>query len=35
MHDTNKTTDVPLAKLPFEKLCPGRAALDALQSEFR
>jgi 2-oxoglutarate ferredoxin oxidoreductase subunit beta len=35
MHDTNKTTDVPLSRLPFEKLCPGRAALDELQSEFR
>jgi 2-oxoglutarate ferredoxin oxidoreductase subunit beta len=35
MHDTNKTTDVPLAQLPYEKLCPGRAALDELQSEFR
>ncbi|HZL21098.1 MAG TPA: 2-oxoacid:ferredoxin oxidoreductase subunit beta [Polyangia bacterium] len=35
MHDTSQTTDVPLAQLPFEKLCPGRAALDELQKSFR
>jgi 2-oxoglutarate ferredoxin oxidoreductase subunit beta len=35
MHDTSKTTEVPLTKLPFEKLCPGKAALDELQKEFR
>ena len=35
MHDTNQTTDVPLAQLPFDKLCPGSAALDELQKSFR
>jgi 2-oxoglutarate ferredoxin oxidoreductase subunit beta len=35
MHDVNGTTEVPLAQLPFEKLCPGKAALDDLQSSFR
>jgi 2-oxoglutarate ferredoxin oxidoreductase subunit beta len=35
MHDTSQTTDVPLAQLPFDKLCPGRAALDELQKSFR
>jgi 2-oxoglutarate ferredoxin oxidoreductase subunit beta len=35
MHDTSQTTDVPLSQLPFEKLCPGRAALDELQKSFR
>jgi 2-oxoglutarate ferredoxin oxidoreductase subunit beta len=35
MHDTSKTTDVPLAQLPYEKLCPGSAALDELQKTFR
>ena len=35
MHDLNATTDVPLAQLPYEKLCPGNAALDKLQEAFR
>jgi 2-oxoglutarate ferredoxin oxidoreductase subunit beta len=35
MHDTSQTTDVPLAQLPFDKLCPGSAALDELQKSFR
>jgi 2-oxoglutarate/2-oxoacid ferredoxin oxidoreductase subunit beta len=35
MHDTSQTTDVPLSQLPFEKLCPGSAALDELQQSFR
>ena len=35
MHAINNTTDVPLVQLPFEKLCPGSAALDALMEEFR
>ena len=29
MHDINGTTDVPLSQVPFEKLCPGSAALEA------
>src|SRR5678816_3049752 len=35
MHDINGTTDVPLCKLPYEKLCPGKAELDKLQQAFR
>jgi 2-oxoglutarate ferredoxin oxidoreductase subunit beta len=35
MHDMNATTDVPLSRVPYEKLCPGSAALDRLQEAFR
>jgi 2-oxoglutarate ferredoxin oxidoreductase subunit beta len=35
MHAAAKTVDTPLAKLPFEELCPGSAALDALQQTYR
>jgi 2-oxoglutarate ferredoxin oxidoreductase subunit beta len=35
MHELNQSADVPLSKLPYEKLCPGAAALDQLQEEFR
>jgi 2-oxoglutarate ferredoxin oxidoreductase subunit beta len=35
MHELNATSDVPLAQLPYEKLCPGNAALDKLQKAFR
>ena len=35
MHATNGTVDEPLVDLPFESLCPGSAALDALQEEYR
>jgi 2-oxoglutarate ferredoxin oxidoreductase subunit beta len=35
MHEMSGTTDVPLSRLPFEKLCPGSAKLDALQEAFR
>jgi 2-oxoglutarate ferredoxin oxidoreductase subunit beta len=35
MHELNDTTDVPLARVPFEKLCPGSAALDKIQEAFR
>ncbi|MBV8810025.1 MAG: 2-oxoacid:ferredoxin oxidoreductase subunit beta [Acidobacteriaceae bacterium] len=35
LHEANKTSDVPLARLPFEKLCPGAATLDKLQEDFR
>ncbi|HEY0714390.1 MAG TPA: thiamine pyrophosphate-dependent enzyme, partial [Polyangia bacterium] len=35
MHAINNTTDVPLSQLPYEKLCPGSAALDKLMEEFR
>lgn len=35
MHETNETTDVPLSRAPFERLCPGAAELDKLQEDFR
>ena len=35
MHDISGTTDVPLSKVPYEKLCPGKAELDKLQHAFR
>jgi 2-oxoglutarate ferredoxin oxidoreductase subunit beta len=35
MHELNGTSEQPLASLPFEKLCPGSAALDKLQAAFR
>jgi hypothetical protein len=35
MHEMNKTTDFALTKVPYQKLCPGAAALDQLQEDFR
>jgi 2-oxoglutarate ferredoxin oxidoreductase subunit beta len=35
MHSTNNTVERPLVDVPFEALCPGKAALDALMEEFR
>ena len=35
LHEANNTSRVPMSQLPFEKLCPGAAALSALQEEFR
>ena len=35
VHETNKTPQVPLVNLPYEKLCPGSAQLAALMEEFR
>jgi len=35
VHDLNNTTEIPLARVPFETLCPGAAELDRLQDEFR
>ncbi|MGH7561348.1 MAG: 2-oxoacid:ferredoxin oxidoreductase subunit beta [Gemmatimonadales bacterium] len=35
MHALNGTVDIPLVDLPFEELCPGSAALSALQEDFR
>jgi 2-oxoglutarate ferredoxin oxidoreductase subunit beta len=34
MHDFEHTVDTPLVQLPYEKLCPGSAALEALQKEW-
>jgi 2-oxoglutarate ferredoxin oxidoreductase subunit beta len=35
VHDDAATTSVPLAQVPFGKLCPGSGALDKLMEEFR
>jgi 2-oxoglutarate ferredoxin oxidoreductase subunit beta len=35
MHEINGTVEQPLVDVPFEKLCPGSAALDELQDSFR
>ncbi len=35
MHDQLHTVDTPLVDLPFEQLCPGAKALDALMSRYR
>jgi 2-oxoglutarate ferredoxin oxidoreductase subunit beta len=35
MHQLNKTVATPLVDLPFEKLCPGSGALEALMAEYR
>jgi hypothetical protein len=35
LHEANRTSGIPLSRLPFEKLCPGAAALSKLQEEFR
>ena len=35
MHETLGTVDTPLVDLPFEDLCPGARALDALMEEWR
>jgi 2-oxoglutarate/2-oxoacid ferredoxin oxidoreductase subunit beta len=34
LHEMNQTSEIPFARMPFEKLCPGAAALDRLQEEF-
>jgi 2-oxoglutarate ferredoxin oxidoreductase subunit beta len=35
MHEMNKTPDIALTKIPYQKLCPGQGALDRLQEDFR
>jgi 2-oxoglutarate ferredoxin oxidoreductase subunit beta len=35
VHETNNTSEVPLSRVPFEKLCPGAAVLERLQEDFR
>jgi 2-oxoglutarate/2-oxoacid ferredoxin oxidoreductase subunit beta len=35
LHEANQTTEVPLSRVPYEKLCPGAKELDSLQEEFR
>jgi 2-oxoglutarate/2-oxoacid ferredoxin oxidoreductase subunit beta len=34
MHEAAKTVDRPLVELPYSELCPGSAALDALQKHY-
>jgi len=35
LHELNQTPDVSLTSVPYEKLCPGSAALDQLMEEYR
>jgi len=35
LHETSRTPETPLVDVPFEKLSPGAAALEALQEEYR
>ena len=35
MHALNRTIAEPLVDVPYDRLCPGAAALDALQAEYR
>ena len=35
LHELNQTPDASLTSIPYEKLCPGSAALDQLMEEYR
>jgi 2-oxoglutarate/2-oxoacid ferredoxin oxidoreductase subunit beta len=35
LHELSGTPDEPLIRVPFDKLCPGSAALADLQEEYR
>jgi 2-oxoglutarate ferredoxin oxidoreductase subunit beta len=35
MHQSSATVDTPLAEVPFDKLCPGSAALEQFQRAYR
>ena len=35
MHAVSKTVDMPLVDLPYERLCPGNAALQTLMERYR
>ena len=35
LNELSHTPDQALIKVPYEKLCPGSVALDALMEEFR
>ena len=35
LHAQNNTVETPLVDVPYERLCPGSAALDKLQQRFR
>ena len=35
MHDLLRTTEPPLVDIPFDRLCPGYAALEVLMARYR
>jgi 2-oxoglutarate/2-oxoacid ferredoxin oxidoreductase subunit beta len=35
MHELNRTSSIPLSRIPYENLSPGAAELARLQEEFR
>jgi 2-oxoglutarate ferredoxin oxidoreductase subunit beta len=35
LHETSQTVETPLREIAYEELCPGSAALDQLQQEYR
>jgi 2-oxoglutarate/2-oxoacid ferredoxin oxidoreductase subunit beta len=35
LHELNRTVDVPLTRVPYERLCPGIEALAQLQEDYR
>lgn len=35
MHDLLRTTEAPLVDIPFDRLCPGYAALEVLMARYR
>jgi len=35
LHELSQTSETPLVDIPYEKLCPGAAALDRLQEDYR
>src|SRR5581483_3031050 len=35
LHEVNETSETPLSRISYEKLCPGAAALRELQEDFR
>ena len=35
LHEMNQTAHTALSRMPYEKLCPGAAALEELQEDFR
>ena len=35
LHELNQSADLPLSRVPYEKLCPGAVELERLQEEFR
>ncbi len=35
LHEMSNTVETPMVDLAYERLCPGAAALDSLQDEYR